>query len=110
MNFARQVSIARRWGGIATLPAGVPVGVSVYSFQMTGEHLLPSWLFQVLLFSLFPAIVLLVFGGVGRPLHRTMWLMIRGSNKPYSNKRYGAQDMELFRLWVGDSSEYEDRP
>ncbi len=110
MNFRRQVRFARKWGGLGLLLFGVPFGISEYRFETTGFHFLPKAMFLPMLIGLFFALVLLLFGGIGRPVHRAMWLyFFRESMSPYTGKPYDQANLGLFTLWVGDTDDYEDR-
>ena len=111
MNFQRQVRFAQRWGVVGTVLFGVLAAYPVVAGISYNGRELSEFLMRVSVVLLFGSVTLLFLGGLGRPLGRWMWVnVLRHSMNPYSGKTYDREGMRLWRLWVGDTKDFEDRP
>ena len=108
MTFREQVGLARRWGVALIALAAAIVSLASF-FGHTGPE--PFWVQGLFLAFALPGLVLLVFGGLMRPLQRTLWFRVA---RPSSLTGYGALIQRsplapLWRWWLHVDTEGKDR-
>jgi len=111
MRFSEQVRFSRKWGAVFGVPSWSLMIYGAWAKASTDTLPWPIQMNVAVLLIAFFSCLLFVFGGLGRPLHRWMWFrFFKNSMNPYSGKSYDDENMGLFKLWVGDTEHFEDRP
>jgi hypothetical protein len=105
MRFREQVRWSRKWGAILLLLSGFVLGLLVVLRETVDRDALMVWA-NVVTLTMGAAFVLLVFGGLGRPLQKRIYHSVFEASEHYRT-RLAANPLIRWFWWL--DSEGRDR-
>jgi SNF family Na+-dependent transporter len=105
MTFKDQVRWSRKWGAVLLILSAVVLGLLAILRDTVDHNALILWS-NVVTLCLFVAVVLLVFGGVGRPLQKKIYHSVFEASEHYRT-RLAANPLTRWFWWL--DSEGRDR-